>query len=249
MKTIILFCVMLSAVARVNAQERQFKNFEVQKGEYNTYYILASNFAKEYEALKQEFLSHDYFQGYYGDTLSLTDSINRWLDKGHHLEMKGKMDYGFGFDKLIPDSLRKRLQGVEPGFNKCYFNAYALINSEGKILSVYFQVERDMLHLFQEDELQAMCDGILRSKIDPKRIRFTQLSRTLFKKIENVSGEELIAMGIEDFAVFGIPCRYGTIRCLDGIDVVIFQGEDELKRLLFGPVDPLPKEVRDQIRF
>ena len=239
MKNVILFFALVFMGIQLNAQEKPFKNFEVfRKGDF--VFVLAPNFEHEFEALKQEYLTHDYFREE-TDTLQLTDSINHWLGNANFsLEKKDPYDFGFGFDKLIPETLRQRLQGVEmEDIDDSYFWVRALVNSSGEILSLYFVIRQDRLPLFCEEELQIICDGIIHSKIDADQIEFSHLDHSEVKKMKKMivagaSSEELKSF-YKEMMEKRIPCKYGVIRCLDVLKEVLFQGENEVRRLLGRP--------------
>ncbi|HJF69176.1 MAG TPA: hypothetical protein K8V05_00295 [Butyricimonas virosa] len=239
MKNVILFFALVFMGIQLNAQEKTFKNFEVcRRGDF--VFVLAPNFEHEFEALKQEYLTHDYFREE-TDTLQLTDSINHWLGNADvYLEKKDPYDFGFGFDKLIPETLKQQLQGVEmEDIDDRYFRVYALVNNSGEILSLYFVIRQDRLPLFREEELQMIYDGIIHSKIDVDRLEFSHLDHSEVKKMKKmilaaVSGEERKAL-YKEMMEKRIPCKYGVIRCLDVFKDVLFQGENEVRRLLGRP--------------
>ena len=243
MKNIIIFLVFVFMGIQVNAQEKVFKNFEVvQEGDF--VFVLVPNFEEEFEVVKQEIVTHDNWDK---DTLRLTDSINRWLGCGISLlEKKDPFDYGFGYDKLIPETLKQRLKGVElEDDDERYFTASVLVDNSGKILSLYFLIRRDRLSLFREEELQAICDGIMRSKIDAGRFKFSHVIHSEVEKMMDMilltdDGEERKSIYFDTMEKKRILCKYGMIRCLDVCKIVLFQGENEVRRLLGLP--PIEKQ-------
>ena len=221
-----------------------FKNFEVvQKGDL--VFVLAPNFEEEFEVVKQEFVAHDYQDR---DSVRLTDSINRWVGNGIcSLETKDPCDkLDFGFDKLIPETLKQRLKEVEVEHDyERYFTASVLADSSGKVLSLYFAIRQDRLSLFQEGELQAICDGIMRSKIDVGRFKFSHVIHSEVEKMMDMilltdDGEERKSIYFDTMEKKRILCKYGMIRCLDVCKIVLFQGENEVRRLLGLP--PIEKQ-------
>ena len=234
MKNVILIFVLVLMGIQLNAQEKPFKNFKVVQ-EGDLVFVLALNFEQEFEVVKQEFVAHDYLDR---DSLRLTDSINRWVGNGTcSLETKDPYDRrDFGFDKLIPETLKQRLKEVEVEHDyESYFTASVLADSSGKILSLYFAIQQDRLSLFREGELQAICDGIMRSKMDVGRFKFSHVIHSEAKKLENmikagVRGEELRDFYIDMMKNKRIPCKYGVLRCLEVCKWGLFQGESEVTR-------------------
>lgn len=237
MKMIVFCLTLISFVFVVNAQEQSFKNFK----KYGDWIVPAENFEQVFDSIKQEILSNDIYVGY--RVMQATDSLVDWLNhmnlsilgkeefmlykeyKGYRERMRslGKEMQPSLFEKwslLIPETLVKRFRENEKNLTILYdryFEAYALVNNKGKILSVYFKLSPVMLKVVKEEELQMICDSVMRKKLDIEELVFRRPTNEQMKKnMEGMvgkgkSGEEnwdsMVNMNRQ-----GVPCVYGCVE-------------------------------------
>ncbi len=237
MKTIIL-CLTLILVSFVaSAQKQSFKNFK----KYGNWIVPAENFEQIFDSIKQEVLLNDI---YVGDcVMQATDSLVDWLNHMNlsilekkefmlykeykeykeHMRSLGKEMQPNLFEKwrpLIPETLVKRFRENEKNLTILYdhyFEAYALVNNKGEILSVYFKISPVMLDVVKEEELLMICDSVMKKKLDIEELVFRRPTNKQMKKtVEGMvgkgkSGEEnwdsMVNMNRQ-----GIPCVYGCVE-------------------------------------
>lgn len=213
MKNVLLFFVLLFLGIQLDAQEKPFKNFYVQQGQYDVLFILPLDFEQKFEILKEEFLTHDCHR--LRDSLQLTDSLKYWF--GEHIYLGD-----IPCDEIIPDSFKQKLREYESkikGGASAYFFVDALVNSDGKILSVYFRINGYILDLLQEEDLQAIYDSIICLEFNANEIEFSRVNHTLVKKYISITRDsdmnelERLALYKRMVKKEKMPCRYGVVTC------------------------------------
>ena len=233
MKTII-FCLTLIMIPFVaSAQKQSFKNFK----QYGNWVVPAENFEQIFDSIKQEVLSNDLYVG--NRIMQPTDSLVDWLnhvlgfpEKDEFMLYKEYKEYkarmrSLGkemqpnlFEKwrsLIPETLVRRLRENEKNLMilyDYYFRAYALVNNKGEILSVYFNISPVMLDVVKEEELQMICDSVMKKKLDVEELVFRRPTNKQIK--ETVEGMVGKGKSVEEnwdsranMYRQGIPCVYG----------------------------------------
>lgn len=122
---------------------------------------------------------------------------------------------------VIPDSLRNRLKNEElerlDGTGRSCFETYALVNNEGKVLSVYFKIDSRVEDLVKEEELRAISDTIKNKGIDPdrfdfQRYDFAQMNKALWEMKNPKMSDKKRARIVQSCMASRRPCVYGVIR-------------------------------------
>lgn len=229
---VLLFCLILFMFVNTNAQEQQFGHFK--KVEYaKSVWIVPLDVEQAVDSLRLEAFVKNFDKG------NLRDTLAEWLS--FTISRKDSVSYDdfYGeWENVIPNSLRQRLNAHEAerlnGFNWYYFEAYALLNNKGRILSVYFKVDSRMIDLVKEDELLAIRETIMKKGIDVEKLDFShhtivQMQEALRKmKNPDLTDDERWAIAQETMKQ-SKPCVYGAIQLcgLRGEDAVQINSSKE----------------------
>ena len=104
------------------------------------------------------------------------DTLPDWLDFTiSHKDSISHADVYEEWEKLIPAPLKDRLKKHETEIvplNTNYLEVFALANDKGKIQSVYFRLDPQVLDLVKKEELQGFSDTIMKKGIDPREFDF-----------------------------------------------------------------------------
>lgn len=215
--------LLLAVIAfETSAQERQFKNFETKSINGQTW-ILPTNFRQVFELVKQEWIANDFSRG--GEKMLQSDSLSCWFTQ--IIDIKEGVSYDEAcqseiVEKMIPETLRKRMKDEENNrFGKedevSYFNFYVVANKTGKILTIYFRVNSLILDLVQEDELQAIYDAVMKSKVDVDKFDFSHNTSENMNKLLKYAQETLLDNSEERMATIQSmykdrkPANFGVI--------------------------------------
>ena len=193
----LLFTFMLLLAVGTQAQEKQFKDFEVQtrivdywhvhqvdslaeEPVYKTW-IYPLGFEVAFDSLRQEYVAKD-IHAFYDYSYPEQDDLMSWLMEGD-IGIAGAKNAGVGETEAvlpdcyrrIPESLESRLQQwakeADKELEDC-FDVYALGNNRGEVMSVYFELVPEVLPLLQEQELQEICDTLMQNRFDASTFYF-----------------------------------------------------------------------------
>ena len=215
MKTVIICLMAVLSFACANTQKQQSEHFKKVKYE-NSVWIVPLDVEQAADSLRLEAFVKNFDKG------NLRDTLAEWLS--FTISRKDSVSYDdfYGeWENAIPNSLRLRLNAHEAerlnGFNWYYFEAYALLNNKGRILSVYFKVDSRMIDLVKEDELLAIRETIMKKGIDVEKLDFShhtivQMQEALRKmKNPDLTDDERWAIAQEAMKQHK-PCVYGAIQ-------------------------------------
>ena len=171
MKTLMFYFILMMTFLGVNAQEQPLKNFKVIKRTMpKEVWIVPQNIEQAIEPLRQEAIEKQF------DLMGGRDTLPDWLDFTiSHKDSISHADVYEEWEELIPAPLKDRLKKHETEIvplNTNYLEVFALANDKGKIQSVYFRLDPQVLDLVKKEELQGFSDTIMKKGIDPREFDF-----------------------------------------------------------------------------
>ena len=240
MKFILFFIAFMFLGICMNAQDKQYESFDVKphvvfiddgQAEYRSVWIVPPGIEQPMDSLWREYLAKDIHVtiGLDMKRFWTVDSLNGWLS--WDIDVRLKKDMGENakerirtrWSKAVPESLQKRLK--EHVEENCadkdlgiYFQVLALVDSLGGLHSVYFEVDKNLIGLVEEQELQVIVNNIEQMGVEPTNFDFSKRTNAQMKALidslrNNQDDKERLRYFVEKNERQKIPVKYGVVRC------------------------------------
>lgn len=231
-----------------NAQQLQFRNFkELNYGsQYLHVWLAPLDIEQKFKPFQQEVKKNGLIDvGSYKykrevDSLVCARLKRRGIDPKEYLKgsdhplvpwlnstLSSKVENPFPLEWLrampstLKTSLEERAENERLPYMTTYFVVYALVNNQGKVLTVYFSIDATMLDLIREEDLQSIYDAIMETPFNPDNFEF----RYADQKVMEATVKKLLNQGMEmtyqerrDLANEAIkpviPAVHGVIECI-----------------------------------
>lgn len=239
MKFILFFIAFMFLGICMNAQDKQYESFDVKphvvfiddgQAEYRSVWIVPPGIEQPMDSLWREYLAKDIHVSIGLDMKKFwtMDSLNGWLSWDIDVRLKKDMSENAKerirtrWSKAVPESLQKRLK--EHVEENCadkdlgiYFQVLALVDSLGGLHSVYFEVDKNLIGLVEEQELQVIVNNIEQMGVEPTNFDFSKRTNAQMKALidslrNNQDDKERLRYFVEKNERQKIPVKYGVVR-------------------------------------